>query len=328
MEAHVSQVILLNKRFGLIPPLSPLFSLVPRSFHWLPRRSNTPPAFLEPQPQTTMDQQQDSIRHPRPHRLSLSSLSSISTDSSFEDDHYTPQQQDMPSNCASDYLDCPPLVKQQEQQQEQRIQYRTILPISQINNTPASPGEVASPRQPRQYQLPQVSSRYGSGLVTAKDHSPHVANAIDHSKSGLRMDSLSPRSSIDNINLQQQSHDLSSSVRPDPLSTDTSLSTDSSPSPSSPVPSSLLTFWASPTISTEQQHEFVTKNAHIKRPRNAWIHVSLAFCFQKSVLGPNQLIRLSHSFPLVPMLLWPIIESKGSYYPRRRNFKVSIEETG
>jgi hypothetical protein len=222
-----------------------------------------------------MDQQHDSIRHPRPHRLSLSSLSSISTDSSFEDDHYTPPQYDMSTNSANDYLDCPPLIKQQEQQQEQHAPYRTVLPISQINSTLSSPGEVASSRPSRQYQLPQVPSRYENGLVTAKDHLPHVVNAIDHSKSGLRIESLSPRSSIDTINLHQQSHDLSSSVCPDPLSTDTILSTDSSPSPSSPVPSSLLTFWASPTISTEQQHEFVTKNAHIKRPRNAWIHVSL-----------------------------------------------------
>ncbi|KAI8336732.1 hypothetical protein BC941DRAFT_53798 [Chlamydoabsidia padenii] len=175
-----------------------------------------------------MDQQHDAIRHPRPHRLSLSSLSSISTDGSSEDDHYTPLHRDL----SSDYFDSPLLGKQEQEQQ----QYRNIQPL------PTSPSR-------------QLAQRYDNNLMTAKDHQ-HVAT---HPSSTAHIDLLSPRSSIDNP-------------------TDPTSDADSSPSPSSPVPSSLLTFWASPTsISNEQQHGFVTKNAHIKRPRNAWIHFRCYF---------------------------------------------------
>jgi hypothetical protein len=64
------------------------------------------------------------------------------------------------------------------------------------------------------------------------------------------------------------------------------------------------------------QSMFLTKNAHIKRPRNAWIHVSLL----SMVPSFN-----SHFSPIVvPLSLWPSVENTRSNPPSRRNLKVSV----
>ncbi|CAO3591894.1 unnamed protein product [Absidia cylindrospora] len=256
-----------------LPPLVVDGKPMLKSVEWLSKRTNTLPAFLEPQPQTTMDQQHEAIQHPRPHRLSLSSLSSISTESSFEDDQ-TPQQfqgtgkSNLLGTAPFEYSETAAIKSQQEQS-------RNLLPLPTMIG---SAGTNAYDTSMNQRQLAQINQCHEN--VTT-DHRPHVASALDHDRRRpSTTGSLSPRSE----NLDGKLHQLSvSQDHPPPASTSgssstDSLSVDSSPSPSSPLPSSLMTFWALPTsANNEQQHEFVTKNAHIKRPRNAWIHFRCYF---------------------------------------------------
>ncbi|CAO3614616.1 unnamed protein product [Cunninghamella echinulata] len=178
----------------------------------------TPPAFLEPQPQTTLD----TIRQSRPHRLSLSSLSSIASSGSSEDEQFLDSFHDQ------DYYS--PSTPTTLQQQQQR--YRNILPLpslhtSQHNDNDKSSVSIIKPS-------PSSSPLTPSVLTTTTTTLSNKHENINHSSSPI-----------------------------------------ASPSPPS---SSLLTFWASPSPTTiEQQHEFVTKNSHIKRPRNAWIHFRCYF---------------------------------------------------
>lgn len=235
------------------------FTLVLKSVEWQLERTSTPPAFLEPQPQTTMDQQHDAIRHPRPHRLSLSSLSSISTESSCEDDH----------------IGSPGAFEHHSEQSQQP--QRSILSLPALIGSGGGDGNSRFDTLVNQRQSAQISQNNEEFTSAASmDHPPHVATtALDQGR--RRFGSLSPRSeNLDgNNSLLPHQHSVSVTQDPPPSSSSSSTVSDSSPSPSSPLPSSLMTFWALPTsASNEQQHEFVTKNAHIKRPRNAWIHVS------------------------------------------------------
>ncbi|CAO3621371.1 unnamed protein product [Cunninghamella blakesleeana] len=188
----------------------------------------TPPAFLEPQPQTTLD----TIRHSRPHRLSLSSLSSIASTSSLStSDSF--QDQDYFSSSSSSS----PIIQQQR--------YRNILPLPHLH----------------------TSIQQNNNNNDNDNNNDHSFNQ-DHRKLSSSS-SVSIKSSLLPLttkNHKQENNNNSNNNHSSPIT---------SPSPPS---SSLLTFWASPSPTTiEQQHEFVTKNSHIKRPRNAWIHFRCYF---------------------------------------------------
>ncbi|KAI8089482.1 uncharacterized protein BX664DRAFT_135062 [Halteromyces radiatus] len=257
----------------------------------VPRGSNTPslthpPAFLEPQPQTTMDQQHDAIRHPRPHRLSLSSLSSLSSisSSSSSSSSYSSFEEDQTGNDSDSSMSPHP----QQQQQQQQRHYRNILPLpvmgtnSGMNDTYENTSKYTDHRQ-----LPYIST------LPTESSSLHVTNALGsnnnssqqhnhrHHRQNFHLGSPSCSSTTCNIDNNKPIglRDLDSTGSSSASSpSNSSLSPIEVMTPSSPVPSSLLTFWASPTsVNNEQQHEFVTKNAHIKRPRNAWIHFRCYF---------------------------------------------------
>lgn len=64
------------------------------------------------------------------------------------------------------------------------------------------------------------------------------------------------------------------------------------------------------------QSMFLTKNAHIKRPRNAWIHVSREYSFLAICLVYN------HFVFIVSLSLWTSTQVSRSYFTRRRDIQV------
>ncbi|ORZ08333.1 hypothetical protein BCR42DRAFT_424905 [Absidia repens] len=239
---------------------------------WLSRRSTTPPAFLEPHPQTTMDQQRDAIQLPRSHRLSLSSLSSISTEGSSEDEHSWANldaKYDEEDNCnkqdqSSNSLSLP------------SISTALMCTGSGISNNRNEPTTAVN-STPRQSQTPHMDQQADNAPAIVNSHFPHADSADSQNIRLLGIGSLSPHSSTSVQGDDFQHHPTPPALQQSSSSLSSSSGSDSS-SPSSPVPSSLSTFWASPSsINNEQRHHFVTKNAHIKRPRNAWIHFRCYF---------------------------------------------------
>ncbi|CAO3596466.1 unnamed protein product [Absidia cylindrospora] len=140
--------------------------------------------------------------------------------------------------------------------------------ISNNSNEPTT--AMNTPRQGQPLQMTQQA-----------DNVPTVANNLDSASDQnirhLGIVPLSPHSSSSVQGDDFQHHPTLPVLQQSSSSLSSSSGSDSS-SPSSPVPSSLSTFWASPSsINNEQRHHFVTKNAHIKRPRNAWIHFRCYF---------------------------------------------------